>query len=144
MSDLAPEEPRPASAAELGEFAVGYVRFASLCAGRHCSGSSDVCCESSARDAATSGLRVLMVADANAARRDLDHNSALHTVHRSFGDVRTTAEVLTPIGHGDAPEQGAAARVRPPRVRPAPGVAFAVPPPVPRATVRTPVLSRSR
>ncbi|GAA3491411.1 MULTISPECIES: TetR/AcrR family transcriptional regulator [Streptomyces] len=28
MSDLAPGEPRPASAAELGEFAVGYVRFA--------------------------------------------------------------------------------------------------------------------
>ncbi|MFJ4878513.1 isochorismatase family protein [Streptomyces sp. NPDC088745] len=107
---------------------------------------TDVCGESSARDAATSGLRVLRIADANAARRGLDHNcdSALHTVHRSFGDVRTTAEVLALTGHGDAPEQGAAVRVRPPRVRPAPGVAFAVPPPVPRATVRTPVLSRSR
>ncbi|CAM5290361.1 hydrolase [Streptomyces spiroverticillatus] len=55
---------------------------------------TNVCCESSARDAATSGLRVLMIADANAARRDLDHNAALHTIYRSFGDVRTTAEVL--------------------------------------------------
>ncbi|MGF1426293.1 isochorismatase family protein [Kitasatospora sp. LaBMicrA B282] len=55
---------------------------------------TNVCCESSARDAATSGLRVLMVADANAARRDQDHNATLHTVYRSFGDVRPTAEVL--------------------------------------------------
>ena len=35
-----------------------------------------------------------MVADANAARRDEDHNAALHTVYRSFGDVRPTDEVL--------------------------------------------------
>ncbi|MEU0163999.1 isochorismatase family cysteine hydrolase [Streptomyces iakyrus] len=55
---------------------------------------TNVCCESSARDAATMGLRVLMVADANAARRDQDHNAALHTIYRSFGDVRTTDEVL--------------------------------------------------
>ncbi|MFI0977539.1 isochorismatase family protein [Streptomyces sp. NPDC021093] len=59
---------------------------------------TNVCCESSARDAATSGLRVLMVADANAARRDRDHNAALHTIYRSFGDVRTTGEVLDLIG----------------------------------------------
>ncbi|GAA3491416.1 isochorismatase family protein [Streptomyces cremeus] len=74
---------------------------------------TDVCGESSARDAATSGLHVLRDADANTARRDLDHNynSALHTVHRSFGYVRTTAEVLALTGHGDAPEQGAAVRV---------------------------------
>lgn len=55
---------------------------------------TNVCCESSARDAATTGLRVLMVADANAARRDQDHNAALHTIYRSFGDVRTTDEAL--------------------------------------------------
>ncbi|MGW2477750.1 isochorismatase family protein [Streptomyces sp. NPDC001665] len=59
---------------------------------------TNVCCESSARDAATNGLRVLMVADANAARRDQDHNAALHTIYRSFGDVRTTNEVLDLIG----------------------------------------------
>jgi nicotinamidase-related amidase len=59
---------------------------------------TNVCCESSARDAATTGLRVVMVADANAARRDQDHNAALHTVYRSFGDVRSTAEVLGLIG----------------------------------------------
>jgi isochorismate hydrolase len=35
-----------------------------------------------------------MVADANAARRDQDHNATLHTIKRSFGDVRPTAEVI--------------------------------------------------
>jgi nicotinamidase-related amidase len=55
---------------------------------------TNICCESSARDAAALGLRVVMVADANAARRDADHNAALHNVYRSFGDVRPTAEVL--------------------------------------------------
>lgn len=35
-----------------------------------------------------------MVADANAARRDQDHNATLHTIYRTFGDVRPTADVL--------------------------------------------------
>lgn len=55
---------------------------------------TNLCCESSARDANSSGLRVIMLADANAARRDQDHNSALHNVYRSFGDVRTTQDVI--------------------------------------------------
>lgn len=54
---------------------------------------TNVCCESSARDASTLGYRVIMVADANAAVRDQDHNATLHTVYRSFGDVRPAAEV---------------------------------------------------
>ncbi len=59
---------------------------------------TNVCCESSARDASTLGYRVVLVADANAARRDEDHNATLHTVYRSFGDVRPTSEVLGLIG----------------------------------------------
>jgi nicotinamidase-related amidase len=55
---------------------------------------ANVCCESSARDASTLGYRVVMVADANAARRDQDLNATLHTVYRTFGDVRPTDEVL--------------------------------------------------
>jgi nicotinamidase-related amidase len=55
---------------------------------------TNVCCESSARDASTLGYRVIMVADANAARRDQDHNATLHTIYRSFGDVRPAAEVI--------------------------------------------------
>jgi ureidoacrylate peracid hydrolase len=55
---------------------------------------TNVCCESSARDASTLGYRVVMVADANAARRDHDHNATLHTIYRCFGDVRSTADVI--------------------------------------------------
>jgi hypothetical protein len=39
-----------------------------------------------------------MVADANAARRDQDHNATLYTVYRSFGDVRSTGDVVGLIG----------------------------------------------
>lgn len=59
--------------------------------------ATNVCCESSARDAATLGYRVVMVADANAARRDQDHNATLYTVYRSFGDVRPTSDVIDMI-----------------------------------------------
>lgn len=55
---------------------------------------TNVCCESSARDASTLGHRVILVADANAARRDQDHNATLHTIYRTFGDVRPTSEVI--------------------------------------------------
>lgn len=58
---------------------------------------TNVCCESSARDASTLGLRVIMIADANAARRDEDHNATLYTIYRTFGDVRPTADVITMI-----------------------------------------------
>jgi nicotinamidase-related amidase len=58
---------------------------------------TNVCCESSARDASTRGYRVIMVADANAAVRDQDHNATLHTIYRSFGDVRPAAEVIAMI-----------------------------------------------
>lgn len=63
---------------------------------------TNVCCESSARDASTLGYRVLMVADANAARRDEDHNATLYTVYRSFGDVRPTNDVIGLIELGSA------------------------------------------
>ncbi|MFD3679142.1 isochorismatase family protein [Streptomyces sp. NPDC058613] len=58
---------------------------------------TNVCCESSVRDAWTLGYRVIMIADANSTGRDQDHNATLHTVYRSFGDGRATSEVLTLI-----------------------------------------------
>jgi len=61
---------------------------------------TNVCCESSARDAATLGYRVVMVADANAAPSDDAHNATLRTVYRSFGDVRPTDEVLALVAAG--------------------------------------------
>jgi nicotinamidase-related amidase len=61
---------------------------------------TNVCCESSARDASTLGYRVIMVADANAGQSDESHNATLHTVYRTFGDVRPTHEVLDLIAAG--------------------------------------------
>lgn len=54
---------------------------------------TNICVESSARDAFASGHRVILLADACAARRDADHNAALHNIYRSFGDVRATADL---------------------------------------------------
>ncbi|GAB3760483.1 nicotinamidase-related amidase [Nocardioides ginsengisegetis] len=59
---------------------------------------TNVCVESTVRDAATLGYRVVLVADACAAVDDATHNATLHTVYRSFGDVRPTAEVLALLG----------------------------------------------
>lgn len=55
---------------------------------------TNVCVEDTVRDASTSGLRVILVADACAAMRDRDHNATLHVVYRSYGDVRSTEDVL--------------------------------------------------
>lgn len=56
---------------------------------------TNIFCESSARDAYASGFRVIFVADGTAARRDQDHNATLHSIYRSFGDVRSTDEVVS-------------------------------------------------
>lgn len=54
---------------------------------------TNVCCESSVRDAATLGFRVVMVADLNAGGDFAARSSTFTVVYRSFGDVRTSAEV---------------------------------------------------
>ena len=59
---------------------------------------TNVCCESSARDAAALGLRVVFLADATAAPTDTIHNATLVTIYRSFGDVRPVAEVIGMLG----------------------------------------------
>ncbi|MFF3071260.1 isochorismatase family protein [Kitasatospora sp. NPDC057904] len=78
-----------------------------------CGVVTDVCVAGSARDAFTLGLRVVVVADGTATRSDEVHNATLLTLHRSFADVRPTAEVLDLIGAGHpgpsvaaAPEAG--------------------------------------
>jgi ureidoacrylate peracid hydrolase len=55
---------------------------------------TNMCCETSARDAMMLDYRVVMVSDANAARYEEDHNSGFTTVYQSFGDVLSTDEVL--------------------------------------------------
>lgn len=66
---------------------------------------TNVCCESSARDAATLGYRVILLADATAARRDADHNATLHVVYRSFGDVRACAEIQALLAQAASAER---------------------------------------
>jgi nicotinamidase-related amidase len=58
---------------------------------------ANVCCEATARDASTLDYRTIMVADANAARRDEDLNATLYTIYRSYGDVRPTADLVALI-----------------------------------------------
>ncbi|MCL4676187.1 MAG: cysteine hydrolase, partial [Pararhodobacter sp.] len=55
---------------------------------------TNIWCESSARDAAMDNFRVVMLADANAARSDEDHIAALSTVARSFGDVQCLDDAI--------------------------------------------------
>lgn len=69
---------------------------------------ANVCCESTVRDAAALGYRTIMLADANAAITDRDLNATLHTVYRSFGDVRTTDEIITLITNASADAQNSA------------------------------------
>lgn len=59
-----------------------------------CGTVTNVCVEDTVRDASASGLRVILVADACAAMRDADHNATLHVIYRSYGDVRSTEDVL--------------------------------------------------
>ena len=56
---------------------------------------TDVCCEGTARDAMMLDFNVVMVSDCLAALSDDEHRAALETVIQNFGDVMTTAEVLS-------------------------------------------------
>lgn len=55
---------------------------------------TNVCCESSARDAMMDNFRVVMLSDANAARSDDEHVSSLSTIARSFGDVQSVDDAI--------------------------------------------------
>ncbi len=56
--------------------------------------ATNMCSESTARDAMMLDYKVVMVIDANAARYDEDHLVGLTSFYQSFGDVRTTEEVI--------------------------------------------------
>ena len=56
--------------------------------------ATNMCCESNARDAMMLDYEVVMVSDANGARYDEDHIAGLTSFYQSFGDVRTTDEVI--------------------------------------------------
>lgn len=56
--------------------------------------ATNVCCESTARDAMMRGFRTLMVSDGNAAFTQENHEHCLKNFLFTFGDVQTTAEVI--------------------------------------------------
>lgn len=56
--------------------------------------ATNICCESSARDAMMRGFRTVMVHDALAAEDDDQHNAALSTFYMLFGDVQSIDQVI--------------------------------------------------
>lgn len=51
---------------------------------------TNVCCESTARDAMMLNFKAIMVTDGNAANTDEDHNASLCNFYLTFGDVMST------------------------------------------------------
>jgi ureidoacrylate peracid hydrolase len=51
---------------------------------------TNVCCESTARDAMMLNFKTIMVTDGNAAVTDEDHNASLSAFYLTFGDIMST------------------------------------------------------
>jgi nicotinamidase-related amidase len=56
---------------------------------------TNICCESSARDAAELEYKVILVSDALAGHAHGLHEATLATFYRIFGDVRPSSEIVT-------------------------------------------------
>jgi ureidoacrylate peracid hydrolase len=69
---------------------------------------TNVCCDSSARDAMQLGFRTIMVTDANAAMTDEEHNAALISFYNAFGDIMPTDLVIACLRPGAAKSLAAA------------------------------------
>lgn len=63
---------------------------------------TNVCCDSSARDAVMTDFRTVMVEDANAARTDEAHLAALTTFLQAFGDVRSSDDLIAAFQAGQS------------------------------------------
>jgi len=58
---------------------------------------TNVCCESTARDAMMLNFKTIMVSDGNAAVTDEEHNASLCAFYLTFGDVITTDAVIASL-----------------------------------------------
>jgi len=65
---------------------------------------TNVCCESSARDAQQMNYRILFASDATAAQTIDAHNAAIQNMHNMFADVATTQELLSFIATARQPQ----------------------------------------
>ncbi len=59
-----------------------------------CGTKTNVCCESTARDAMMMDFKVVMVSDGTAALSEDEHRAALENVIQQFGDVLTVDEII--------------------------------------------------
>ncbi len=62
--------------------------------------ATNVCCESTARDAMMLNFKVVMVADGLATHTDAEHNATLSNFYGQFGDVQSVDEVLQSMQRG--------------------------------------------
>jgi ureidoacrylate peracid hydrolase len=69
---------------------------------------TNVCCESSARDAMMLNFKTIMVSDGNAARTDAEHNATLASFYSIFGDVMDTDFLIARLEANAATRQAAA------------------------------------
>ncbi len=66
---------------------------------------TNICCETTAREAAALAFKTVMVEDANAARCDEEHNATLSTFLQAMGDVLPCDKIKTALraSHAGAP-----------------------------------------
>jgi nicotinamidase-related amidase len=64
--------------------------------------ATNVCCESSARDAMMLNFQVTMVQDCLATYTDEEHNASLRVFYSIFGDVQTADEAIASLQRGQA------------------------------------------
>jgi ureidoacrylate peracid hydrolase len=69
--------------------------------------ATNVCCESTARDAMQMNYKVIFVADGNAALSDAEHNATLNNMAGLFADVMTTEELVGFLDKAAAMRQAA-------------------------------------
>ncbi len=62
--------------------------------------ATQVCCESTARDACMLNFKTLMIHDALATDNDELHNASLNAFYLNFGDVQTVDEALASLTRG--------------------------------------------
>ncbi len=67
--------------------------------------TTNICCESSARDASMLDYRVFFPSDANAAMMDDFHNATLLNIGFIFADIRSTDEMMAMLPQRDASEK---------------------------------------
>ena len=69
---------------------------------------TNVCCESTARDAMMLNFKTVMVSDGNAAVTDADHNASLCAFYLTFGDVMSTDMLIACLTRNAAGKLAAA------------------------------------